>query len=76
MLDARAQTVAWPITFFFASAAAGSAYLTVNESFPLKVRALAITLFYALGAALKLVMAAERRSLEEVATAAVGRATA
>ena len=35
--------------FFFASAAASSAYLTVSESFPLEMRALAIALFYALG---------------------------
>jgi len=38
--------------FFFASAAASSAYLTVSESFPLEVRALAIAVFYALGTAL------------------------
>jgi MFS family permease len=38
--------------FFFASAAASSAYLTVGESFPLEVRALAISAFYALGTAL------------------------
>ena len=35
-----------------ASAAASSAYLTVGESFPLEVRAVAIALFYALGTAL------------------------
>jgi MFS family permease len=52
MLDATTQTVAWSIVFFFASAAASSAYLTVSESFPLEVRALAIALFYALGTAL------------------------
>ena len=34
------------------SAAASSAYLTVSESFPLEVRALAIAVFYALGTAL------------------------
>jgi len=38
--------------FFFASAAASSAYLTVSESFPLEVRALAIAVVYALGTAL------------------------
>ena len=38
--------------FFFASAAASSAYLTVGESFPLEVRAIAIALFYALGTAI------------------------
>ena len=35
--------------FFFASAAASSAYLTVSEIFPLEMRALAIALFYAIG---------------------------
>ena len=38
--------------FFFASAAASSAYLTVGERFPLEMRAVAIALFYALGTAL------------------------
>jgi MFS family permease len=48
-LDATTQTLAWTIIFFFASAAASSAYLTVSESFPLEIRALAIAFFYALG---------------------------
>jgi len=48
-LTALSQTVALAVTFFFASAAASSAYLTVSESFPLEVRALAIAVFYALG---------------------------
>jgi MFS family permease len=52
MLDARTQTIAWSVVFFFASAAASSAYLTVSESFPLELRALAIALFYAFGTAL------------------------
>ncbi len=52
VLDATGQTIAWSIVFFFASAAASSAYLTVSESFPLEIRALAIALFYALGTAL------------------------
>jgi MFS family permease len=51
-LDAVELTVAWSVVFFFASAAASSAYLTVSESFPLEVRALAIAVFYALGTAL------------------------
>ncbi|MCJ2178800.1 MFS transporter [Novosphingobium album (ex Hu et al. 2023)] len=49
MLDATTQTLCWSCTFFFASAAASSAYLTVAESFPLEIRALAIALFYAMG---------------------------
>ena len=52
VLDAKEQTIAWMIVFFFASAAASSAYLTVSEIFPVEIRALAIALFYALGTAL------------------------
>jgi MFS family permease len=48
-LDATTQTVAWTVIFFFASAAASAAYLTVSECFPLEIRALAIALFYATG---------------------------
>jgi MFS family permease len=48
-LSAQGQTVAWMIIFFFASPAASAAYLTVSETFPLEVRALAIALFYAIG---------------------------
>src|SRR4051812_37741857 len=48
-LTAREQTLAWSVIFFFASAAASSAYLTVSETFPLEVRALAIAIFYAIG---------------------------
>jgi MFS family permease len=49
LLDAATQTLAWTCVFFFASAAASSAYLVVSESFPVEVRALAIAFFYALG---------------------------
>ncbi|TAJ83872.1 MAG: MFS transporter [Reyranella sp.] len=48
-LDATTQTAMWSIVFFFASAAASSAYLTVGECFPLEIRALTIALFYAFG---------------------------
>ena len=48
-LSAVGQTTAWMVIFFFASAAASSAYLTVSETFPLEVRALAIAFFYAVG---------------------------
>lgn len=51
LLNATTQTIAWMVVFFFASAAASSAYLTVSESFPLEVRAFAIALFYVLGTA-------------------------
>src|SRR5690606_23352235 len=49
LLSATMQTVAWMVVFFFASAAASSAYLTVSESFPLETRAFAIAVFYAVG---------------------------
>src|SRR5213075_1487416 len=52
VFTAWTQTIAWMIVFFFASAAASSAYLTVSETFPLEVRALAIALFYAIGTGL------------------------
>ena len=50
-LDAATQTVCWTGIFFFASAAASAAYLTVSESFPLEARAVAIAFFYAIGTA-------------------------
>lgn len=49
MLSAVQQTAAWTVIFFFASAGASAAYLTVGESFPLEVRAVTISLFYAFG---------------------------
>jgi MFS family permease len=51
-LSAWEQTLAWTVIFFFASAAASAAYLTVGESFPLEMRAMAIALFYAIGTAM------------------------
>jgi MFS family permease len=48
-LSASAQTICWSVIFFFASAAAGAAYLTVSETFPIEIRALAIAFFYAIG---------------------------
>jgi MFS family permease len=52
VLSAESQTIAWMVIFFFASPAASSAYLTVSETFPLEVRALAIAVFYAVGTAI------------------------
>ena len=49
LITAQTQTLCWMTVFFFASAAASSAYLTVSETFPLEIRALAIALFYAVG---------------------------
>jgi MFS family permease len=52
LLTAATLTAAWMTVFFFASAAASSAYLTVSEIFPLEIRALAIAFFYAIGTAI------------------------
>jgi MFS family permease len=52
LLSPVGQTIAWFAIFFFASAAASSAYLTASEIFPLETRALAIACFYALGTAI------------------------
>ncbi len=49
VFSAESLTIAWMIIFFFASAAASAAYLTVSETFPLEIRALAIAFFYAVG---------------------------
>ena len=48
-LDALGQALCWSAVFFFASAAASSAYLTVSEIFPLEMRAFSISVFYAIG---------------------------
>lgn len=48
-VSATQLTVAWMIIFFFASSAASAAYLTVSETFPLEIRALAIAFFYSVG---------------------------
>jgi MFS family permease len=48
VLNAITQTIAWCVIFFFASAGASSAYLTVSEIFPLEVRAKAIAVFFAI----------------------------
>ena len=49
LLTASQQVIAWSVIFFFASSAAGAAYLTVSEVFPVEIRALAIAIFYAFG---------------------------
>jgi MFS family permease len=50
-LTATTQVLAWSVVFFFASAGASSAYLTVSEIFPMETRAMAISFFYAIGTA-------------------------
>jgi MFS family permease len=52
LLSAVQLALCWSSIFFVASAAASSAYLTVSECFPLEVRAISISLFYAAGTAL------------------------
>jgi MFS family permease len=52
VISAATQTALWVALFFFASAAASAAYLTVSEVFPMEIRAMAIALFYAVGTAL------------------------
>ncbi|MFE9327438.1 MFS transporter [Nocardia sp. NPDC006982] len=48
ILDATTQTLFWCVIFFFASAGASSAYLTVSEIFPLELRGQAISFFFAI----------------------------
>ncbi|HEX9338863.1 MAG TPA: MFS transporter [Pseudonocardiaceae bacterium] len=48
LLNAATQTLAWVIIFFFASAGASAAYLTVSEIFPQEVRAKAIAVFFSI----------------------------
>jgi MFS family permease len=49
VLNATTHTVLWCVTFFFASAGASSAYLTVSEIFPLEIRAQVISYVFAIG---------------------------
>ena len=48
VLNAATHTILWCISFYFASAGASSAYLTVSEIFPLEVRGQAISYFFAI----------------------------
>ena len=48
VLNAMTQTMVWCVIFYFASAGASAAYLTVSEIFPLEVRAKAIAVFFAI----------------------------
>lgn len=49
VLTALTQAICWSVIFFVASSAASAAYLTVSEVFPLEIRAVAISIFYACG---------------------------
>jgi len=52
VLTATTQTIAWCVIFFFASAGASAAYLTVSEVFPLEIRAMAIAFFFSVATAI------------------------
>ena len=47
-LTAASQTFIWIVIFFFASAGASAAYLTVSETWPIEIRAEAIAVFFAI----------------------------
>jgi len=49
VLTSVTQAICWSVVFFVASSAASAAYLTVSEIFPLEIRAVAISVFYAFG---------------------------
>jgi MFS family permease len=49
VLNATTQTVMWVVIFFFASAGASAAYLTVSETWPIEIRSEAIAVFFAIG---------------------------
>src|SRR3954452_9264145 len=51
VLTAATQTLFWCVSFFFASAGASSAYLTVSETFPIELRGQAISYFFSIGQA-------------------------
>jgi MFS family permease len=51
-LGVALQVGLWALIFFFASAAASSAYLTVSEIFPVELRGMVIALFFAAGTTL------------------------
>jgi MFS family permease len=48
VVSATQLTIGWSVIFFFASAGASAAYLTVSEVFPMETRAMAIAFFYAI----------------------------
>jgi hypothetical protein len=48
VLNATTQTFVWVVIFFFASAGASSAYLTVSETWPIEIRSEAIAVFFAI----------------------------
>jgi MFS family permease len=48
-LTANSQTFVWVVIFFFASAGASAAYLTVSETWPIEIRPEAIAVFFTIG---------------------------
>jgi MFS family permease len=73
VLSATTLTICWSICFFFASAGASAAYLTVSEIFPMETRAMAIALFYACGTGVAI--AAPWTFGKLIQTASVGNVT-
>jgi MFS family permease len=63
VLTAATQTLLWCICFFFASAGASSAYLTVSEIFPIELRGQAIAFFFCIAQAAGAVSAVVYASL-------------
>ncbi|QCR18725.1 MFS transporter [Agrococcus sp. SGAir0287] len=51
VLDATTHTIFWCASFFFASAGASAAYLTVSEIFPLELRSQVISYVFSIGQA-------------------------
>jgi MFS family permease len=51
VLTVTTQMIAFSVIFFFASAGASAAYLTVSEIFPVEIRAQAIAVFFAIAQA-------------------------
>jgi len=49
VLNAATHTVFWCVSFFFASAGASAAYLTVSEIFPLELRSQVISYVFSIG---------------------------
>jgi hypothetical protein len=48
-LTANSQTFVWVVIFFFASAGASAAYLTVSDTWPIEIRSEAIAVFFTIG---------------------------
>ena len=70
-ISATQLTIGWSAIFFFASAGASAAYLTVSEIFPMETRAMAIAFFYAVATGIGGIIGP--RSTATTSRAATGR---